>query len=297
MMDLPSLVVLVVPVALVGLVGLEGLSVHIPCAPNDGGLSIGMAWTFAPPSSKGVPQALTFIGPTLYDAPLVPALAELAGARVNTTAKDLAELLSRGHVIAVVRGGSEFGPRALGHRSLLAIPHRADVKDRMNRLKFREWWRPVAPMVAAEDVSRIFLPLDLDEDGGSSGSGGSGGAAVWSPYMSVAARFKPHFAKRFPAITHFDGTARLQTVTERQDPWLHRLLMELKRLVGDAVSCNTSFNTRGKPICNRATEAMQMLCSLPELDYVYVEPEKDGAGRGFLFDTSGACKTKALWNE
>ena len=73
--------------------------------------------------------------------------------------------------------------------------------------------------------------------------------------------------------------------------------MELKRLAGDAVSCNTSFNTRGKPICNRATEAMQMLCSLPELDYVYIEPEKGGAGRGFLFSTSGACRTKAMWTQ
>ena len=173
----------------------------------------------------------------------------------------LADLLADGHVIAVVRGSSEFGPRALGHRSLLADPSRGEIKDRMNRLKVREWWRPVAPMVAHEHMPMLFDDL------------------AWSPYMSYAARLKPRFRSLLPAIAHFDGTARVQTVTRDQDSWLHALLMAVAARTGFAVLCNTSFNTRGKPILNELSEALMLLEKQVELDFLYVD--------GWLFRQAG----------
>merc|ERR1712187_20909 len=96
--------------------------------------------------------------------------------------------------IAVVRGRQEFGPRALGHRSLLAVPDSDDMKDRMNRLKFRQWYRPVAPMIAEEALQEVF------------------GRFILSPYMTMAPRIRAEVQDRFPALAHLDGTVRHQSV-------------------------------------------------------------------------------------
>ena len=123
----------------------------------------------------------------------------------------------------------------------------------MNVIKFREWWRPVAPMVAVEDALRVFTTLPR------------------SPYMSFAPDLTDEAKAALPAIVHFDGTARPQIVYAEEAPWLHALLVAVKRRTGWAVLINTSFNTRGKPICNTVAAALDMLDDLDDLDFVLIE--------------------------
>ena len=160
-----------------------GLPFHVSPAPNDSGLSLGGAQIFTPPldtRGSAPPAPSMYLGPLLFDRHAVPAYIEMAGLGYGARTvdvEDLASILNDGAIIAVVRGRSEFGPRALGHRSLIAVPHLPEIKQKMNRLKFREWWRPVAPMVTLEDAKRyvqssisgfcvfvfIFLPWLTDQ--------------------------------------------------------------------------------------------------------------------------------------
>lgn len=186
----------------------------------------------------------------------------------------LAELLSHGPpgekpIVAVVRGRQEFGPRALGHRSLLAVPDSAKMRDRMNRLKSRQWFRPVAPMIADEALPEVF------------------GREVKSPYMSMAPRVLKDVLERFPALSHLDGTARHQSVGEADEPWIHQLLLAVAKHTSLAALINTSFNARGQPIANSIKECLKMLTELPDLDYVLIEDwlfqsPGDGAMAGAL---------------
>ena len=132
----------------------------------------------------------------------------------------LAALLNGAHtsgakpIVAVVRGRQEFGPRALGRRSLLAVPDSVDARNRLNRLKRRQWYRPVAPMVAEEAMADAF------------------GRSVPSPYMTMAPDVSPPIARAFPALAHLDGTARHQSVARRDDAWLHALLRAVGKRTG-----------------------------------------------------------------
>jgi carbamoyltransferase len=191
------------------------------------------------------------MGPELWDADTVPGLMADLGA-VVVSPEDVADLLADGKIIGTVRGRTEFGPRALGHRSLLAFPF-SDMKDRMNRLKVREWFRPVAPVFTYE-AREMFVGPEVD-----------------TPYMSFAPVLNDQVKESIPAVVHFDSTARPQTVRETDDPWLHRLLVLMGERMGYPVLINTSFNTRGKPILNRVAEALELLQELEDLEYVVVE--------------------------
>ena len=250
-----------------------GIPFHVSPSPNDGGLSLGSALKCSSKSdSNSVPVPILYAGPLLFDLAKVPSYVTLAGndgaRQVNV--EELADILNKGAIVAIVRGRSEFGPRALGHRSLVAVPHLQGMKERMNRLKYREWWRPVAPMVTIEDARRLFV-----------------GSQIWSPYMTFAVKIKNEYVASLPAVVHFDGSARLQTVDQKQNKWLWDLLEAVKKKTGKAMLCNTSFNTRGKPILNRMNEAMKMLMELEDLDYVLVDD--------VLFNKMGAKKTQSLW--
>jgi carbamoyltransferase len=257
----------------------KGYGIYVPAAPHDGGLSVGASWLWRPPPENQHPR-LVFSGALLWDVTnsntnsnsqnsqmpgrislheLIESWILAAREQEERTAifepgiEVLADLLAEGKIIGVMRSRSEFGPRALGHRSLLADPTLLEAKAKMNRLKVREWWRPVAPIVAMEEMDRIFEER------------------VWSPWMSFAPRLWPSIGQQLPAIVHFDGTARCQTLAKHQDPWLHALLMAMKRRNGFGVLCNTSFNVKGRPIINSAAVALELLQSHPDLDYVYVQ--------------------------
>lgn len=232
--------------------------VHVPVAPNDCGLAVGGLWAITPPRRS--PQGLQYLGFRPWDVKDLERLAAERGALrlVDgnlTVAEQVAALLTApGYpIVAVVRGRQEFGPRALGHRSLLAVPKSHEIRERMNRLKARQWYRPVAPMIADEHLAKVF------------------GRVVKSPYMSMAPKVREAIKEKFPALAHLDGTARHQSVSREDEPFIHALLLAVGRRTGLAALINTSFNTKGKPITNSLAESLEMLDQLPDLDYVLIE--------------------------
>ena len=239
--------------------------VYVPPAPNDSGLTVGAIWAVTPPT--GPRQPLQYLGFPLWDVEDLQDEAEARGAlRLSQLGgvEYLAELLAGGPawaarkpkharpIIAVVRGRQEFGPRALGHRSLLAVPD-SSMRERMNRLKFRQWYRPVAPMIAEEALEEVF------------------GFKYTSTYMEFAPSVRSEVRERFPALAHFDGTARHQSVSRSDEPWVHALLLAVGKLTGLAALINTSFNSKGKPIVNTVKACLEMLDELEDLDYVLIE--------------------------
>jgi predicted NodU family carbamoyl transferase len=145
----------------------------------------------------------------------------------------VADLLHRGHVIAWVQGRSEIGPRALGNRSLLASPFERSNRDRLNTIKQREWYRPIAPVCLEEDAGSIF---GLDRE---------------SPFMLY---FQPACREDLQAVKHVDGSARVQTINAGQNKALHELLLAFKARTGAGVLCNTSLNRKGRGFINRSSE-------------------------------------------
>ena len=306
-----------------------GLPVHVPSAPCDTGMPIGLAWMVVPPPLRRRPRLwpardgsdataaaerqraaalrrhrtttsdTVFSGLRIFDGAALEQYAAIAAAGATRLrgatggVARVAALLAEGHVVGVVRGRQELGPRALGHRSLLALPTTVEMRRTMNDIKDREWWRPVAPVVAAEHVGRVFnVPLQAAPTNATGGSVADGAEEAMaqprllvSPHMSFAPPLRPEMRAVAPAIWHHDGTARPQTVRAADDPWLHALLLAVAQRVesGLGMLINTSFNTRGKPMVNRADRALCMLCDLAGkgLDLVVIED--------WLFTPDGAC--------
>jgi carbamoyltransferase len=163
-------------------------------------------------------------------------------------ADTVAALLADGQIVARCAGRSEFGPRALGGRSLLASPLDAAAKDRLNAIKHRQPWRPVAPIVTAEAFDEVFE------------------GPANSPYMTYGHRVRPAFAARLPALAHADGTTRAQTLTRDDDPALHDLLEAFGTRTGLPVLVNTSLNGPHEPIVETAGEAIAFFLSEPDID-------------------------------
>jgi carbamoyltransferase len=153
---------------------------------------------------------------------------------------ETAKLLSEGNVFGWFQGRSEFGPRALGNRSIIADPRTPEMKDKLNkRVKHRQAFRPFAPVVLAERANEVFECDGRD-----------------SPFMLMAERVRPEWRDRIPAIVHVDGTARVQTITEEQNPQLYRLIKEFEVITGVPVLLNTSFNVKGEPIIETPEDAI-----------------------------------------
>lgn len=161
----------------------------------------------------------------------------------------VSEFLAEGKIIGWFQGRSEFGPRALGNRSILASPLNEKMKDILNsRIKFREWFRPFAPVVLEEDLGEYF---DFSHH---------------SPHMLIVA---PVRSREIPAVTHVDGSARIQTVNRPQNDRLYSLLQAWKAKTGVPVLLNTSFNVRGEPIVETPEEALDTLVR-SDLDYLVI---------------------------
>ncbi len=172
----------------------------------------------------------------------------------HTTSENIcgetAKLLSEGHVFGWFQGRSEFGPRALGGRSILGDPRKPEMKDKLNkRVKHRQAFRPFAPIVLAERAAEIF---EGDEE---------------SPYMLVAKRVRPEWRDKIPAVVHVDGTARVQTIRPDQNERLYRLLKEFDAITGVPVLINTSFNVKGEPIVETPEDAIACFLSTG-IDYL-----------------------------
>jgi len=161
----------------------------------------------------------------------------------DAVCREVAARIDRGEIIAWFQGRMEFGPRALGSRSILADPRNPTMRDRINSLvKKREGFRPFAPVVTLEAAARIFNLAPGDED-------------IYS-HMLFVTHVRPEYRGTLPATTHVDDSARIQTVTEEQNPRLWQLLNEFEKLSGLPVLLNTSFNVRGQPIVCTPTEAV-----------------------------------------
>ncbi|MCC3769581.1 carbamoyltransferase C-terminal domain-containing protein, partial [Streptomyces sp. UNOC14_S4] len=153
----------------------------------------------------------------------------------------VARLLAAGKTLGWVQGRSEIGPRALGNRSILGSPVAPDIKRRINDgIKHRENWRPFAPSVLREDLAEYF---EADQD---------------LPYMTVVAPIREEWRDKLASVGHVDGTARVQTVTEEQNPRFHALLTAFKRRTGLGVLLNTSFNDRGEPLVQTCEQAFRL---------------------------------------
>ncbi len=158
----------------------------------------------------------------------------------SNPARAAAEALARGRIVGWFTGGSEYGPRALGHRSIVADPRPSGMKDALNaRVKHREWFRPFAPSALLDEQGRYF---DNDRE---------------SPFMLLVCDVRPEARDLLPAITHVDGTARLQTVERDSGNAYSRLIEEFGAITGVPVILNTSFNDRGEPIVETPTDAIR----------------------------------------
>ena len=207
--------------------------VFVPPAPGDAGCALGAALyadrIYCRNPDRDVPDH-PFWGPPVDGHDL---------ARAAREDSQSVEELDEGSLID--RVACEFGPRALGHRSLLAAPHSSDTRDRLNRdIKRREEFRPFAPVVPIEWADRFF---DLP----------AGGARL-ARYMSGVFSVRPEWRARLGAVTHVDGSARVQVLDREMAPRLHALLEAYGRRTGIPVLLNTSFNVAGEPIVTHALE-------------------------------------------
>ncbi len=221
--------------------------IFIQPAAGDNGASLGAALNvchrkLGAPRGPAMPHAYLGPGFTAEECAAAAAARGLTPERPSDVVERTAELLAEGRVIGWMQGRMEYGPRALGNRSILADPTRADMAGRVNRLvKFREPFRPFAPSTTMEDAHLWFEDVRP------------------SPYMLLAFRVREGTTPALPAITHVDGTARVQTVTRTENPRFHALLEAFGRRRGAAVLLNTSFNVRGEPIVATPAEALDAL--------------------------------------
>jgi carbamoyltransferase len=180
--------------------------------------------------------------------------AGVAYERCEDVADTVAETLAGNGVVAWFQGRSEFGPRALGHRSLLADPRHPANLEKLNDIKGREQFRPVAPMVLAERADEIFA------DG-----------PIPSPYMLFTHRVRPGWPERIPAVVHVDGSARIQTVDRDAEPLVARMLERFEARTGVPVVVNTSLNTAGRPMVDDPRDALECFGSAP-VDLLAIGP-------------------------
>jgi carbamoyltransferase len=169
----------------------------------------------------------------------------------DITLPEVAADIADGKVIALFQGRAEGGPRALGNRSILFNPTIPDGKDIVNAIKHREWFRPFAGTVLAEEAGNYFEMLNINE----------------SPYMMYAVKVRSD--NLLPSITHVDGTCRVQTVTKEQNPVFYDLITEFKKITGVPVLFNTSFNLAGDPLVETVFDAVDSLLR-SDIDYVYL---------------------------
>jgi carbamoyltransferase len=229
-------------------------NIHIPPSPGDAGSAVGAAqylYYIYHKNSKSISKnnaelinENVYVGPSFSDAEITQFLdsknIHYESFDRESLLKKTAQLIADGNIVGWYQGKMEWGPRALGNRSILADPRREDMKDILNaKIKHRESFRPFAPSIMEEFASEYF---EID---------------VPSPYMLMVAPVKK--PKDIPAVTHVDGTGRLQTVSKNTNSLYYDLILEFKKITGVPVIINTSMNVMGEPIVNTPEQAYQMI--------------------------------------
>jgi carbamoyltransferase len=223
--------------------------VWVQPAAGDAGTALGAALTVATDGGdRCEPMPGADLGRSWDDDELEDVLrtARLPYERPRDVARAVASCLAADGIVAWFQGRSEYGPRALGHRSLLAHPGHARNLERLNDVKGREQFRPVAPMVRAERAAQIF-----------------GRGPLPSPYMLFVHDVDPQWRDRIPAVVHVDGTARVQTVDPEHEPLVARMLAAFEELTDIPVVVNTSLNTAGRPMVDSPRDALECFGSAP----------------------------------
>jgi carbamoyltransferase len=231
--------------------------IYIPPVPYDGGLCIGSAqyhWhnVLGNPRIKWENNASPYLGISYTRDAVEKAIEKYKDVDVRHDIDDnlVSDLLLQGNIVSVYNRKAESGRRALGNRSILADPRNKDMKDRVNhKVKHRQWFRPFAPSILREEVSAWFV-RDVD-----------------SPYMGFVVPFREESKDKVPAVVHFDGTARLQTVTEKDNSWYYSFLKTWHQKSGVPILLNTSFNDR-EPICETPENALKCFYET-DIDFLY----------------------------
>ncbi|WP_432511421.1 carbamoyltransferase family protein [Kineococcus sp. SYSU DK001] len=223
--------------------------VYVQPAAGDSGTALGAALQLSADAGEIVaPMESAALGRSWTDEELAQ---WLTTARLNFTTPDdlageVADVLAADGVVAWFDGRAEFGPRALGHRSLMAHPGKKENLERLNDVKGREQFRPVAPMVLAERAEGIFS-----------------GGPIPSEYMLFVHDVAEEWKDRIPAVVHVDGTARIQTIHDDRTPHVAALLRAFEERTGLPVVVNTSLNTAGRPMVDDPRDAMELFGSAP----------------------------------
>jgi carbamoyltransferase len=223
--------------------------IFVQPAASDDGVALGAAlapYLDGDGSLPRKPMRHAYLGPYFDDEAIETTLRtyKIRNARMSDPARTAAELLSQGKILGWFQGRMEFGPRALGSRSILADPRDPEMNTKVNNaVKFREWWRPFAPSLKKESAGDYLE------------------SATDSPFMILTAQVKPEMRSIIPSVTHVDGSARPQTVEKEINPLYWRLIDEFGKRTGVPVVMNTSFNLRGEAIVHTPTDAVRTFFS------------------------------------
>ncbi|WP_407336289.1 carbamoyltransferase C-terminal domain-containing protein [Dickeya ananatis] len=236
-----------------------GITVYVPPSPGDAGLALGAAAEYFWKKDHRVPKfdSSAYLGPVYTEEDITGSLRacenEFSIQRVSQPEQLAARFIAEGKIIGWFQDRSEFGPRALGNRSILASPTNSWTKEILNsQIKLREWFRPYAPVVLEEAADKYFDMLSP------------------VPYMMKVAPVKTQAKVDMPACIHVDGTARLQTVSVASNKKFYQLIKTLESLTGIPVVLNTSFNLAGMPIVESPDDAIECFRSAIGMDALFI---------------------------
>ena len=235
-------------------------NVYISHSPDDSGNSIGAALylnhcIFDKPRSKS--SSKSNLGPNFNSEFIKNVILrrKVVGEKLDKPAKKIAEILAKGKVVALLQGRMEFGDRALGFRSIIADPRNAKMKNKINgMIKYREAYRPFAPATLFEKSHEI---CDVEK-------------GYLCNYMEKVVQVRKQNYSKLPAVTHFDGSARLQTVCKEDNPYFYSIIQEFEKITDIPVVLNTSFNINGEPIVLSPDDALNTFFN-SGLEYLVME--------------------------
>lgn len=239
----------------------EDIELFVEPISNDGGTAVGVALLYYHVSENSVKRRSReiYLGPKYFysEKEITQTVNEYDAEVTDTSDDDVIELIRNKNIVAVFQGRSENGPRALGNRSLIFDPTFQDGKDYVNSVKNREYFRPFAGSILEEHVDQWFDLRGMKS----------------SPHMMYAVNCKPGIAEKIPSIIHVDGTCRIQTVNETDNPLYYRLIRTFYEKTGVPIVFNTSFNLGGEPLVETLEDALWTL-QQSQLEYLYLPEYK-----------------------
>lgn len=231
------------------------LNIWVDPISHDGGTAIGLAkliWHTETQDETIRPLETLYLGPE-REEPYERMLEMFADNFEDVTIEEVAQMIADGNIVTMFQGRSEAGPRALGNRSILYDPRDPNGKDHVNTVKGREWFRPFAGSMLQEHFEEWFETAGLKE----------------TPHMMYAIDFKPEKHGEVPAITHVDGTCRIQTVTKEQNETYYNLINEFYKITNVPILFNTSFNLAGEPLVETLDDAIRTITN-SDIEYLYL---------------------------